>query len=563
MRITQSLLSWRSLNGKIIHSPLRSRALAFPLSTAAILALLLSTASNSFAGSATWNLNPTSNDWNTAENWTPNTVPNGPSDVATFGISNTDNVSVSVETQVDSIIFNPGASGFSITTNPAVSQSSLQLTISGAGITNNSEIPQNFVAAMSGGQASFIDFTNTATAGSLTSFTTEANPTGDFAWGAYVSFHGSASAGDGTFYNNGSAVEGSAGGLTIFLENATAGNGTFVSGGGTVSGAGGSSTSFNDRSDAGNAVITCNGGTVSGADGGIISFAKNASLSSATLIVNGGVDGAEGGSIWFDLYTATDGNRARVELFGNGTMRVYQAYTDVVNIGSLEGDGIVSLGKRELTVGRNDLSTTFSGLIEGDGGARALTKIGQGTLTLSGANTYTGTTTVVAGGLIVGNTTGSATGTGTVQVKGGTLGGNGSIDSTVSIGAGRGTGAFLEPSAGTSKPTSTTLTIQKTLTFKPDATYSYKLNSREAEADSVVAHGATIESGAQFSMSVVGRGILNPGSVFTVINNTAGTPIAGTFANLPDGSTFTAGRNNFQASYTDGTGNDLTLTVVP
>ena len=34
------------------------------------------------AGSATWNLNPTSSDWNAALNWTPNTVPNGPADVA-------------------------------------------------------------------------------------------------------------------------------------------------------------------------------------------------------------------------------------------------------------------------------------------------------------------------------------------------------------------------------------------------------------------------------------------------------------------------------------------------
>jgi autotransporter-associated beta strand protein len=564
MRIMQSLVTRRSFNDKIILSALRSRAWAFLLSAAAILTLLLSTASSSVAGSASWNLNPTSNDWNTAENWTPNTVPNGPTDVATFGTSNTDNISVSVETQVDSIIFNPGASGFSITANPAVSQSYLHLTISGAGITNNSGVPQNFVAAMDpAGNGSSIDFTNSATTGSLTSFTTEANPTGDFAWGAYISFQGSASAGDGTFYNNGSAVDGSAGGVTIFSKYATAGNGTFFSGGGTVSGAGGSTTWFNDHSDAGNAVITCNGGTVSGAGGGIISFAENASLSNATLIVNGGVNGGEGGAIWFDLYHATNGNRVRVELFGNGIMRVDQAGLAGVDIGSLEGDGIVFLGSRELTVGRNHLSTTFSGLIEGDGYGRAaaLSKIGQGTLTLSGANTYTGTTTVFAGGLIVGNTTGSATGTSALQVEGGTLGGNGSIDGAVSIGTGSGTGAFLEPSAGTSKPT--TLTIQKALTFKADATYSHKLNSRQAKADMVIAKVVTIESGAAFSMSVVGRGILNAGTVFTVISNTSRNPIAGTFANLADGSTFTAGRNNFQVSYEGGTGNDLTLTVVP
>jgi hypothetical protein len=48
-----------------------------------------------------------------------------------------------------------------------------------------------------------------------------------------------------------------------------------------------------------------------------------------------------------------------------------------------------------------------------------------------------------------------------------------------------------------------------------------------------------------------------------VINNTAATPIAGTFSNLADGSTFTVGSNNYQVNYEGGTGNDLTLTVVP
>ncbi len=54
---------------------------------------LLSAASTAFAGSATWNLNPTSGDWNTAANWTPATVPNGPADTATFDISNTTGMS--------------------------------------------------------------------------------------------------------------------------------------------------------------------------------------------------------------------------------------------------------------------------------------------------------------------------------------------------------------------------------------------------------------------------------------------------------------------------------------
>ena len=48
-----------------------------------------------------------------------------------------------------------------------------------------------------------------------------------------------------------------------------------------------------------------------------------------------------------------------------------------------------------------------------------------------------------------------------------------------------------------------------------------------------------------------------------LISNTSATPIVGTFANLPDGSTFTVGTNTFQANYEGSDGNDLTLTVVP
>jgi autotransporter-associated beta strand protein len=101
--------------------------------------------------------------------------------------------------------------------------------------------------------------------------------------------------------------------------------------------------------------------------------------------------------------------------------------TQGVTVGSIEGDGSVFLGEKNLTVGGSNLSTTFSGVMR-DGGQNggtggSLTKIGTGTLDLTGANTYTGTTKVNNGllrvdGSITSNTIvnhGTLAGTGTVH----------------------------------------------------------------------------------------------------------------------------------------------------
>jgi len=199
--------------------------------------------------------------------------------------------------------------------------------------------------------------------------------------------------------------------------------------------------------------------------------------------------------------------------------------------------------------------------LDGGGAQRTITKIGTGTLTLASGNSYRGGTTVTAGILLVSNSSGSGTGMGTVSVNGGTLGGSGIIAGAVTVGTNAGPGASLAPSKGAKKPA--ILTIQGALTLNDDSTYLYKLDTKRAKADEVIANGVVIDDGAKFSLRPSRNNALTLGQVFTVISNTAATPIVGTFHNLANGKVITVNGGNLQASYTGGDGNDLTLTVVP
>jgi len=197
-------------------------------------------------------------------------------------------------------------------------------------------------------------------------------------------------------------------------------------------------------------------------------------------------------------------------------------------------------------------------MIQGSG---SLAKIGAGSLTLTGSNIYSGGTTVRRGRLVVNNVDGSGTGSGAVRVNVGVLAGRGTIAGDVTVGTGSGAGAALAP--GKSPRKTGILTIQNTLTFQVDSAYKFEFKAASSAADKVVANGVTINGGALFSLIALATGTIAPGTIFTAIDNTSATPIAGTFSNLADGAIVTVNGNNFQANYSGGDGNDLTLTVVP
>jgi autotransporter-associated beta strand protein len=132
------------------------------------------------------------------------------------------------------------------------------------------------------------------------------------------------------------------------------------------------------------------------------------SLSEQTVVIaNGGTNGGLGGTILIEG-TPRELDLPQFQVFANGTLDLSNVTRNNMPIGSLAGDGVVLLAGHDLSVGNNNLSTTFSGVMQKGGG---LVKAGAGTLTLAGANTYTGGTMVTAGTLRVNNHTGSGTGT--------------------------------------------------------------------------------------------------------------------------------------------------------
>ncbi len=523
------------------------------------------------AGSATWKLDPTSGDWNTAMNWTPNTVPNGTDDIATFGVSNLTEITQSMATTLGGMQFDLGASSYNINILPRNTFS-----LNDAGVTNQSGVTQSISCS-----STTLDFYNQSTAGDNVIYT---NTNTETYVTSFYTFHNDATAGGATFINNSNPTL-VAGSKIEFQNNASAGS-SYITNSGSTNSVFTAYTSFYDdstaaestiiydgafgsffsRATAANSTITCSGysnitfyelstagtATITSSGGSTVVFEDVSTAEAATLIADGTSLRFEGGS---------DGGTARIVLTNASTLIVKPKGGPVFHVGSLEGDGAARIN-RVLLIGGNDLDATFSGTLASTLESDWLTKLGTGTWTLAGTGSYPGTTTVIDGALLVASAS-TPTGSGPVKVNGGTLGGSGTIAGPVTIGTGSGTGAFLAPAHGGNKQL--TLTIQSSLTFNSDATYTYtfKAKGNKSKIDKVIANGVTINGGASINLSGTTQGNLTQGTALTLIKNTAATPISGTFSNLPDGGIVNVNGNNLQASYSGGDGNDLTLTVVP
>ncbi len=521
--------------------------------------LLLSAQTTISAVGPTWD-SSLSTDWNTNGNWL--TVPAGggypgttAGNTATFNnLSSVTSLFLSATpaNSIAAITFTASEThAFTITVDPAIT-----LTISGTGIVNNSGITQNFVTAVSGFNVGTIAFTNSATAGSMTSFTNASSAVSG-AFGGETLFSGTSTAGTATITNNGGTVAGApvggGGGLTQFdgtdaSHFSTAGSATITNNGGTVSGAIGGETDFIGTSTAGSATITNNGGTVSGAFASHTEFFDSSTAGSATLIANGGT--GEGGSIVFRA--SSTGGTSTVKVFDGGSLDISLHNAPGVTIGSLEGSGHVLLGANNLTVGGNNLSKTFSGVIQDGGNAGgtggSLTKTGTGTFTLSGANTYTGATLVNVGTLLVNGSTSSSSAV-TVNNSGTTLGGTGTIGGVVTVNS----GANLHP--GTSPGILNTGSV----TLNSGSNLLIDINGAGAGTgyDQLNVTGTVTLNGGNLVLTI--GGTLTVGEQFIIINNDLSDAVVGTFA---QGTSVSSGGYTFSINYAGGDPNDVELSVV-
>jgi autotransporter-associated beta strand protein len=196
-------------------------------------------------------------------------------------------------------------------------------------------------------------------------------------------------------------------------------------------------------------------------------------------------------------------------------------------IGSLAGAGTVQNGgpaAAALTTGGDNTSTTFSGVIQDCCSSLAFTKVGTGTLTISGVNnTYTGATTVNGGTLAV---TGDIhTSSGVTVNTGAILSGTGTV-SNININNGGTLAPGLRSAPGT-------LTVTGNLVLQAAATYLVQVSPAVQSLTTVTgtnpgSTGTATLNGATLALNATPGGYAF-GTKYAVL--TAAGGVNGTFAN--------------------------------
>jgi len=298
-----------------------------------------------------------------------------------------------------------------------------------------------------------------------------------------------------------------------FEDDATVGGWTFN--------AGASAYTFNNSHHLlfDGAGVVINGGSVAiiNNSGGTTTFDNSSTAGNATITTN------SGGGIFFA--GTSSGGQAIFTTNAGGLFDISQLTSGGTTAGSIAGAGNYFLGANTLTVGSNNLSTNVSGVIAdggvGGGTGGALVKVGTGTLTLSGTNTYTEATTVNAGTLEVDGSI--APSSLAIVNNGGTLTGTGTVGNT-QINSG---GIFTPGVAGTP---GTSMTVSGNLAFQSGSIYQVYLNPSTSTLAKVTGTA---------SLAGIVDAVIAPGNYvtrqYTILQSAGltGTTFSGVTSNLP------------------------------
>lgn len=287
----------------------------------------------------TWKTQPSTGEWNTADNWTPSGVS---TEKAAFSTTSQTAITFSAtgDATVDCIEFAYNAPTYTFILGPSTATA---LTITGFGIINRSRKQQSLIVAAnsSGHETPQLKFINSATAGGDDMFYCAGPATVNDYGGGVISFCNQSIAGSASFKVwTGAAAppkHSTVGGEVSFSDSASADAARF-----TIYGTLGTdgdtfgNVVFHDAATAANATFTNVGGTVSGGDGGNTQFYVTSTAANGVFYNLGGTNGGYGGRIVF--YDVSSGGTAKVQLFGNGELDISD-HTKGVTIAALDLNG--------------------------------------------------------------------------------------------------------------------------------------------------------------------------------------------------------------------------------
>ncbi|MDG2535716.1 autotransporter-associated beta strand repeat-containing protein [Sphingomonas sp. HITSZ_GF] len=300
---------------------------------------------------------------------------------------------------------------------------------------------------------------------------------------------------------------------TLRLEGGTIGSGALSVASGATFDMNGANASVSGLSGAGrillgSGALAANIGSTSSYTG-VISGTGSFTKSGTGTLTLGAANTYSGGTV----VTGGTLTAGITNAFGTGTLTVtapgaVNLANFATTVGGLAGDGNIALGSAILTVNGTG-STVYSGVLSGTG---RLIKSGAGTLTLNGANTYTGSTTINEGLLVV---NGSLAGTLTIGANG-RLGGSGKTGSLSVSG-------LVAPGNSIG-----TLNVAGSLTFAAGSTYQVEV-SPTGISDQIIATGTVTINGGTVSVLTGGQTNFSPLTTYTILT---GSAVTGTFGSV-------------------------------